>query len=134
MDSIEREFKSVKVELHSQITNVKQIISHLQSNLERQLTNYVDPRSRVGIAELLQSYAQLHRVLLDLNKQIIDMPEKVLTIKRKEKELEVSSDISSINILQLQRVLHQLGIPVGLTQVENPTSTENEQTENLLNK
>ena len=115
MEGLDKEFKRVKDELTTQISDIKQIVSHLQTNLERQLTNYVDPRSRVGIAELLQSYAQLHRVLLDLNKQLVDIPEKALTIKRKEKELTMDTDTASINILQLQKVLHQIGIPIGLS-------------------
>jgi len=125
MESLDKEFKRVREDLNDQIFHIKQIVSHLQTNLERQLTSFVDPRSRVGVAELLQSYAQLHRVLLDLHKQLIDMPEKALTIKRKEKELTIDTESTTINILQLQRILHQLGIPIGLTipNQQTPTTT-----------
>lgn len=120
-------FSEVEANIRKQLRDVEDLSSKLQRNLARYLDETVDPRNKVGLAELLQSFAQLQRVLLDLNKQLVELPEKKLLLSRKQKELEMMEvNTSQLNVLALQKILYQLGVPVGMNPISSEGDSESE--------
>lgn len=109
-------FSKIEASIRKQLNDVESLSSKLQRNLAKYLDETVDPRNKVGLAELLQSFAQLQRVLLDLNKQLMELPERKILLSKKQKELEMMEvSTSQLNVLALQKILYQLGVPVGMS-------------------
>lgn len=99
-------FKNTEESLSSQKKKIEEIINQFHDELNQLLVNGIkNPSGRMSLAELINSYSQLHRVLIDINKQLIEIPHKQIELDKKKKDLENNDDLSKkISIFDLQKI------------------------------
>jgi len=88
---------------------ILEILKLLHSNLIRVLSQNNDPRGRMALAELLQSYANLQRTILDIGKHKTDIVAKAIDLTRKLKEIDVLNS-TNLDIFKIQKVLLGAGL------------------------
>ena len=96
--------------LEKQQTKVEEIAELLHDYLREILQRSRDPRHRISVAELVNSYANVQRTLLDISKTISDLPTKEIELERKKKEVEQGEDLDILKLQKLLMVAHQKGM------------------------
>ena len=95
--------------LEKQQASVEEIAELLHNYLREILQRSRDPRHRISVAELVNSYANIHRTLLDISKTISDLPAKEIELERKKKEVEHDEDLDVLKLQRLLMIAHQKG-------------------------
>lgn len=94
--------------LLSQKKKIEELLEEFHSEIMNSIKNSIkNPTGRISFAELLNSYSQIHKILLDINKHEIEIPLKEIELIRKKEEIaDLQKD--KLSLFELQKIYNEL--------------------------